>query len=187
MVPAVGGARYRFAFDGLTTVEGAVAQVRWAAGACTAERVDRVPVTVFDPEEESALAHVPHHEVVLVAPAGAVQAEVRILSPEGFTLVDKVSLLGTADLATATWSADAPTTTVTTVTSPLRGGAPGTPSTGGADVPGRPVAVTFTNGGAAPSTVTQIAPARPGDRWDLRVSAHVDGPPGATPRPRAGR
>lgn len=157
VVPAVGGAPYRFTFDGLSTVEGAVAQVRWNGDRCSPERTDRVPVTVFDRSAHGSLDRVPHHEALLVAPAGATQAEIRFWLPEEAMIVDKVSLLGSADVVSGTWTPAAPTTTVL-------------PSDAG---------LTISNGGAAPTSVTQLVSARPGDVFELEVTASVSGEPGA--------
>ncbi|WP_407343257.1 helix-hairpin-helix domain-containing protein [Pengzhenrongella phosphoraccumulans] len=158
VVPAVGGARYRFSFDGLAFVEGAVAQVRWNGDSCSRERVDRVPVTAVDLEKDPSVDSIPHHEAVLVAPAAATQAEIRFYVPELAMAIDKVSLVGSADAASATWTPSSPTTTTTA------------PATGG---------VTFANGGAIADTVTQHVAATPGDAFDLQLEATVSGGSGA--------
>ncbi|WP_154792420.1 helix-hairpin-helix domain-containing protein [Occultella kanbiaonis] len=161
VVPVVGGARYRFAFDGVALVEGASAQVRWIGDACGVERVDRVPVSVFDTADRSVLERVPHHEAVLTAPAGARSAEVRFHAAESYLLVDDVSLAGSADVAGTTWSP---------VESVAAGALTSTPTDGGA---------TFTNGGAAPSELAQVVGVSAGDTYELTFRAVTTGAPGA--------
>lgn len=158
VVPAVGGARYRFSFDGIAFVEGAVAQVRWKGDRCSGERVDRVPVTAIDLEKRPSVDAIPHHEAVLVAPANATQAEIRFFTPELILAVDKVSLVGSADVVSSTWTPSSPATT----SAPTGSG------------------VTLSNGGAVPDTVSQHVAATPGDAYDLQLSATVSGEPGVT-------
>ena len=84
-------------------VDGARAEVIWRGDACSTERTDRVPVPLLDLEKRTSLERVPRQEVVLVAPAGANQAEVQFFTPEGRMLVDRVTLSGSADVATSSW------------------------------------------------------------------------------------
>ncbi|PVU82781.1 hypothetical protein DDP54_06885 [Cellulomonas sp. WB94] len=157
VVPVVGGARYRFGFDGVAFVDGARAQVTWRGDACSTERTDRVPVPVLDLEKRTSLDRVPRQEVVLVAPAGATQAEVQLFTPEGRMVVDHVTLSGSADAATSTWQPAAPSTTVARADD----------------------GVTLSNGGAVDSDVSQIVGVVAGDRFDLVVTAAASGEPGA--------
>jgi len=157
VVPVVGGARYRFGFDGVAFVDGARAQVIWRGDACSTERIDRVPVPVLDLEKRTSLDRVPRQEVVLVAPAGATQAEVQLVTPEGRMLVDHVTLSGSADVATSTWQPAAPSTTAVRADD----------------------GVTLSNGGTVASDVSQLVGVVAGDRFDLVVSAAVSGEPGA--------
>ncbi|WP_324651552.1 helix-hairpin-helix domain-containing protein [Georgenia sp. H159] len=160
VVPAVGGARYRFAFDGVALVEGAVAEVRWSGEGCAPERVDRVPVTVAD--VGATLDTVPHHETVVVAPAGARSAEVRFVATESVLLVDRVTLSGSASVTGSQWSPGAGT--VATPQPP--------------DAAGR-AGVVLSNGGAVEAAVTQQAVVPPGVAWQLAVTATASGTPGA--------
>ncbi|MBZ2199650.1 helix-hairpin-helix domain-containing protein [Occultella gossypii] len=158
VVPVLGGARYRFSFDGVALVEGASAQVRWIGDACGVERVDRVPVSVFDTADRSVLERVPHHEAALTAPAGARSAEVRFHAAESYLLVDDVSLAGSADVAGTTWS---PVGSAALTNTPTDGGA------------------TFTNGGATPSELAQVVGVSAGDTYELTFRAVPTGAPGA--------
>ncbi|HEX5331183.1 MAG TPA: helix-hairpin-helix domain-containing protein [Cellulomonas sp.] len=157
VVPVVGGARYRFGFDGVAFVDGARAQVIWRGDACSTERTDRVPVPLLDLEKRTSLDRVPRQEVVLVAPAGATQAEVQFFTPEGRMLVDRVTLSGSTDVATSTWQPAAASTTVMRADD----------------------GVTLSNGGAVASDVSQLVGVVAGDRFDLVVTAAASGEPGA--------
>lgn len=157
VVPVVGGARYRFGFDGVAFVDGARAQVIWRGDACSTERTDRVPVPLLDLEKRTSLERVPRQEVVLVAPAGANQAEVQFFTPEGRMLVDRVTLSGSADVATSTWQPAAASTTAVRADD----------------------GVTLSNGGAVASDVSQLVGVVAGDRFDLVVTAAASGAPGA--------
>jgi hypothetical protein len=157
VVPVAGGARYRFGFDGVAFVDGARAQVIWRGDACSTERTDRVPVPLLDLGRRTSLDRVPRQEVVLMAPAGATQAEVQFFTPEGRMLVDRVTLSGSADVATSTWQPAAASTTVTRADD----------------------GVTLSNGGVAASDVSQLVGVVAGDRFDLLVTAAASGEPGA--------
>ncbi|QWF20168.1 helix-hairpin-helix domain-containing protein [Nocardioides sp. LMS-CY] len=157
VVPVTGAVRYRISFDGLSLVEGGVAQVRWLGDRCRPGRVDRVPVTSFDVESGGSVERIPHHEAVLTSPADATQAEVRFHVPEAAMAIDKVSLLPSLDVASGAWTPDDPATTVT--------------AAGAGTV--------VSNGGAATSTVSQVAAVRAGDLFELTVEATTSGEPGA--------
>lgn len=157
VVPVVGGAQYRFGFDGVALVDGAVAQVRWRGDACSTKRTDRVPVPTFDPEQGGTLDRVPRHDGLLVAPAGATNAEIRFFTPEWVMVVDRVTLRGSADVATTTWLPSLPSTTVT-------------PADEG---------FTLSNGGTSDATVGQVVAVTAGDDFDLQLSATAGGEPGA--------
>ncbi|MHB1063787.1 MAG: helix-hairpin-helix domain-containing protein, partial [Georgenia sp.] len=174
VMPVVGGARYRFAFDGLALVAGASAQVRWTGDGCTVERVDRVPVTVFDVAERASLEAVPHHEAVLVAPVGARSAEVRFFTAESLLLVDKVTLAGSAEAVVGAWEPASVDTTATPL-APAQGPSAGVPAASTAGGP----AVVLTNAGAGASAVTARAAVAAGAVWDLTLTAVAAGSPGA--------
>ncbi|GAA1733685.1 hypothetical protein GCM10009809_31320 [Isoptericola hypogeus] len=157
VLPAVGGLRYRFAFDGLTDTEGATAQVRWRGQGCEPERVDRVPIAVFDPDVRDEVAVLPHHEATLVAPAGAVQAEVAFSTPDGVAAVGAASLASTAQAALGPWEAPDPAAGVVAHGSVTR----------------------LSNTGAVPSRVSRVLAVTPGDVLSLEVDARVDGESGA--------
>jgi hypothetical protein len=151
VVPAFGRTRYRFTFDGLATVEGAVGQLIWRGGDCTPARTDQVPVSVFDVDRRVAVDRIPRHELAVTSPAGATQAEVRFFTPEGAMAVDHVSLAGSTDTVTQTWQPSAPAVAVAQ----------------------SDLGVTVSNGGSTASTVTQVIPSTAGQLFELRVSAVV--------------
>jgi Helix-hairpin-helix domain len=157
VVPATGGTRYRFAFDGIALAEGAVGQLIWLGDDCTVGRSDRVGVEVFDAERRETLVRIPRHELVVTSPPGAVQVEVRFATAESAMAVDHVSLAGSAELTTGTWQPQSPTTIV----SPAGAG------------------VTITNGGPADAYVAQPVTLTTGQQFDLLVTARVPGPAAA--------
>ena len=151
VVPATGGAAYRFGFDAISLAEEAVGQVIWRGDDCVTGRTDRVPIAVVDLERQRSVERLPHHQLDLVAPAGATQAEVRFFVPDGTAAVDRVSLVGSADVVGDTWEAPDAGVSVT--------------STG--------VGFTVSNGGPTASVVTQVLHADAGARFDLEVAARV--------------
>ncbi|MGW1709127.1 helix-hairpin-helix domain-containing protein [Streptomyces sp. NPDC002206] len=158
-VGVLAATRYRFAFDGISQDEDAVAQLIWRGSGCSRGRTDRVPVTSFDADRETALDHVPRHELVVTSPPGATQVEIRFFTPGGLTAVDHVTLAGTADAAStlpSSWTSV---------------GAVVTPSGGSG--------ITMTNSGAVDALVTQLVPVDQADVFDLRLTARVSGPAAA--------
>ncbi|WP_328331056.1 helix-hairpin-helix domain-containing protein [Kribbella sp. NBC_00382] len=155
-VGVLAATRYRFAFDGISEDEDAVAQLIWRGSACALGRTDRIPVTSFDADRQTALEHVPRHELVVTSPAGSTQVEIRFFTPGGLTAVDRVTLAGTADAASTVPSAWTPA------------GAVVTPSAG--------TGVTMTNSGATDALVTQLVPVDQADFFDLRLSARASDP-----------
>ncbi|MEU3461975.1 hypothetical protein ABZ721_18790 [Streptomyces sp. NPDC006733] len=158
-VGVLASTRYRFAFDGISQDQDAVAQLIWRGAGCARGRTDRVAITSFDPDRETALDHVPHHELAVTSPPGVTQVEIRFFTPGGRTAVDHVTLAGTTDVAStlpASWTP---------------AGAVITPSAG----PG----ITLTNTGATDALVTQWVPVGPADHFDLRLTACVSGPAAA--------
>ncbi|WP_020392176.1 helix-hairpin-helix domain-containing protein [Kribbella catacumbae] len=151
--------RYRFAFDGISQDEDAVAQLIWRGSACSRGRTDRVPITSFNADRETALDHIPRHEVVVTSPPGASQVEIRIFTPGGLTAVDRITLAGTADAVSTLPSSWTPS------------GAVVAPSGG--------TGITMTNSGATDALVTQLVPVDQADVFDLRLTARVDGPAAA--------
>ena len=155
VVPAVGGTRYRLAFDGVATDEDAVAQLSWRGSECTGFGTSAVPVTFFDTGVRTALERVPRHELVVDAPSGATQAEVRFFAPGGAMLVDHVSLTGTAVSASAaTPSAWQPAVTGVAVAASDDG-------------------LTFANGGPVAASASQVVTVASGRSFDLLVTARV--------------
>jgi Helix-hairpin-helix domain len=155
VVPVAGGTRYRFAFDGVASDEGAVAQVTWRGDDCVSTGAELLPVTPFDIGYRTALERVPRHEDVVVAPSGATQAEIRFFTPDGGMLVDHVSLVGTAAAAsTATPAAWQPT-------------APGIAVEASDD------GLTIGNGGSVPAAAMQVVAGTAGERYELRATARV--------------
>lgn len=159
VVPVSGGVRYRFSFDGISSVTGGIAQVRWSGQACAPERTDRVSVSVFDFASGRSLQRIPHHDIALTAPHGATQAEVRFYVPEAAMAVDRVSLLASSDVAGDSWAPSDPATVV------LPADAGGT---------------TVSNGAATTQAVSQVAAVRAGDVYELSVRAQVREAPDAT-------
>jgi DNA-binding beta-propeller fold protein YncE len=151
VVPATGGAAYRFGFDAISLAEDAVGQVIWRGDDCVTGRTDRVPIAVVDLEHRTSVERLPHHQLDLVAPAGATQAEVRFFVPDGTAAVDKVSLVGSADMVGEIWEAPDAGVSVTPT------------GTG----------FTVSNGGPTASVVTQVVQADAGARFDLDVTARV--------------
>ena len=162
VVPAVGGARYRFAFDAVCVGDGAVAQVRWRGDGCTPERTDRVPIAVFDVDDGRTLERVPRYERALVAPAGATQAEVRFFTPDAMLAIDRVTLAGTTAVTTGTWDAPGAGLTVT----PTESGFTATSSG---------------SSGASGASVTQSVGVRGGQDYTLHVTAAVTAPAATAP------
>lgn len=156
VMPVAGGARYRFAFDAVSVGEGAVAQVRWRGAGCTPERTDRVTIGVFDPDAGHSLDRLPRYERVLVAPAGATQAEVRFFTPDALLGIDRVTLAGTAAVTTSSW--DAPSSGLTV-----------TPTESGFTATSSGVA------GGAEGSVAQSVGVRGGQQYTLVVAASVAG------------
>ncbi|HEU4947558.1 MAG TPA: helix-hairpin-helix domain-containing protein [Kribbella sp.] len=159
-VAVAANTRYRFAFDGISEDEEAVGQLIWRGAGCSPGRTDRVVVTTFDPDRETALERVPRHELVVTSPAGATQAEIRFFTPGGLTAVDHVSLAGTAEAVSAlpsAWESSAPTTVV----SPTDTG------------------FTLTNGGSTDAVVSQLVPIGVDalQRFELRLTARVSDRP----------
>ncbi len=155
VVPVQGGARYRFGFDAIALVEGARGEVRWRGADCSPSRTDRVPVPVLDLERRGSLDRVPRQEAVLVAPVGAVQAEVRFTVPESALLVDHVTLGGSADTLGTSWSPSAP----------------------GVSLAQADVGIELANGGAAPAAVSQVVAVSAGATYELELRAAVSGEP----------
>ncbi|MEV8377690.1 helix-hairpin-helix domain-containing protein [Kribbella sp. NPDC056861] len=147
--------RYRFAFDGISQDEEAVAQLIWRGSGCSRGRTDRIPVTAFDADRETALDHVPRHELVVTSPPGATQVEIRFFTPGGLTAVDRVTLTGTTDAASTLPSSWTPTGAVIT--------------------PAGAAGITMTNSGATDAFVTQLVPVDQADVFDLRLTAKVTG------------
>ncbi len=157
VVPATGGTRYRFAFDGVAQAEGAVGQLIWSGGDCAVGRTDRVDVEVIDVEQRTTLVRIPRHELVVTSPPGAVQVEIRFATAEGAMIVDHVSLAGSVELATGTWQPQSPAAAVT-------------PAGAG---------VTIANGGPVDAYVAQPVTLTAGQQFDLLVTARVPGPAAA--------
>lgn len=161
VVPAVGGSRYRFVFDGIADVDGAVGELVWRGDDCGQRRTDRVPVTVIDIERSGAPDRLQRHELVVIAPLGATQVEIRFQTAEGVLGVDAVSLAGSSEALTnpaaqvtgavAAWQPSAPSLTVT-------------PSDAG---------FTVANGGPTPAVLSQVIVAPGGQHFVLRVAARV--------------
>jgi hypothetical protein len=152
--------RYRFSFDGISEDEEAIGQLIWRGSGCSRGRTDRVVVTAFDADRETALGQIPRHELVVTSPPGAAQVEVRFFTPGGLTAVDHVSLTGSADAVStmpSSWEPATPTAVVT-------------PSGTG---------ITLTNAGATEAVVSQLVPVDDGGQFDLRVTARVSGPAAA--------
>jgi hypothetical protein len=148
--------RYRFTFDGISQDEEAVAQLIWRGSGCSRGRTDRVPVTVFDADRETALDHVPRHELVVTSPSGSTQVEIRFFTPGGLTAVDRVTLAGTTDATSTLPSSWTPTGAVIS--------------------PAGVAGITMTNSGATDAFVTQLVPVDQADVFDLRLTARVTGP-----------
>lgn len=161
VVPAVGGTRYRFGFDGIADVDGAVGELVWRGDDCGQLRTDRVPVTVLDFVNPGVADRLLRHELVVIAPLGATQVEIRFQTAEGMLGVDAVSLAGSSEALTdpaaqitgaATgWQPSAPSLTVT-------------PSDAG---------FTVTNGGPTPAVLSQVIAAPGGQHFALRATARV--------------
>ena len=101
LVAVQAGCRYTLQFRGLADQDASVAEVLWRPGGCGLARTDRLPITAFDPEarEADAPAQLPLHRAELEAPADAVQAEVRFVTPAGGqALIGSVSLRGSATI-----------------------------------------------------------------------------------------
>jgi hypothetical protein len=95
LVPVLGGCRYRFAVVATATRDDAVAEVTWLSGGCDGLRVDRLPIAQEAPEGD---LDNPVARIDLAAPAGATQAEVRLVVPEPTVArVQQMSLATTAD------------------------------------------------------------------------------------------
>lgn len=164
VAPAVGGQRYRFAFDGAAVGDGGVAELVWRGGDCAPSRTDRVGVGVLDLDQTRTLERLPHHEVTVTSPATAEQVEIRLRVTAGLMGVDSVSLSGSDEALSH------PAGTPTNGTGPSWQPEPGvTVTPNGAGVMVR-------NGGAVPAVVRQVAEVSGGQLFDLVVTARCSEP-----------
>jgi DNA-binding beta-propeller fold protein YncE/predicted flap endonuclease-1-like 5' DNA nuclease len=177
VVPVAGGCRYELAFLGLSTADGATAEVHWLGTGCRRAGTDVVPIDVIDfaNAPRSSEPGLVAHRASFLAPEGVTQAEIRFATVAGvLAAVDRVSFAATDDvLANGRVVPDAEGALAGWVLAP-----PDASGVAASEIAG---GMRIANSGGATAALAQRVTVEPAASYELAVDASAAASIGARP------